>query len=163
RIKPNFRSLGQKGMGKQAQELKKTMGALSDEGARSLVATLLTEGKITVDGIALDRADLEISFAAKEGYAAAGDRVGVEVLDTRLTDELRDLGYLRELLNRIQTARKDQGLEFTDRIRVELGGSERARRIAEQHKSTILRECLAVEVKGTVETGAKGPEMANDL
>ena len=68
------------------------------------------------------------------------------VLDTRLDDTLRDLGYLRELLNRIQTARKEMGLEFVDRIRVRLEGSDRAVRIAKAHAATLRRECLAVAV-----------------
>jgi isoleucyl-tRNA synthetase len=99
-----------------------------------------------VDGIEIEQADLEVAFDAKEGYAAAGDRIGVVVLDTRLDDTLRDLGYLRELLNRVQTARKEIGLDFVDRIRVRLSGSDRAVRIAKTHEATIKSECLAVDL-----------------
>jgi len=147
RVKPNFRTLGQKGMGKEAQTLKKTMTAMAAADAQALVATVLAEGKVTVDGITIDREDVEVAFDAKEGYAAAGERIGVVVLDTRLDDELRDLGFLRELLNRVQTARKEMALDFTDRIHVRIGGSERAARIAKAHATTITSECLAVGVE----------------
>jgi isoleucyl-tRNA synthetase len=114
--------------------------------AQALVASVLANGKATVDGIEIEQADLEVAFDAKEGYAAAGDRIGVVVLDTRLDDALRDLGYLRELLNRVQTARKEIGLDFVDRIRVRLAGSDRATRIAQTHEATIKSECLAVDL-----------------
>ncbi len=151
KVKPNFRTLGQKGMGKEAQALKKSMGALDAAAAQAVVAQLLSDGKVTFDGVALEREDIEVAFEAKEGYAAAGDRVGVVVLDTRLDDELRDLGFLRELLNRIQTARKDMGLEFVDRIQVAIGGSDRATRIAKKNEASIKSECLAVDLS-VVET-----------
>jgi isoleucyl-tRNA synthetase len=143
RVKPNFRTLGQKGMGAQAQQLKKFMTNLSAAEAQALVAAVLADGKATVDGIAIDQADLEVGFDAKEGYAAAGERIGVVVLDTRLDDALRDLGYLRELLNRVQTARKELSLDLVDRIHVAFAGSERALRIAKVHEANIMTECLA--------------------
>jgi isoleucyl-tRNA synthetase len=146
RVKPNFRSLGQKGMGKQAQDLKKAMGGMTPVEAQALATELLTKQKATAFGVELEPADLEVAFEAKEGYAAAGDRVGVVVLDTRLDDELRDLGYLREMLNRIQTARKEMSLDFVDRIHVWVGGSERAERIAKTHEATIKSECLVREL-----------------
>ena len=79
---------------------------------------------------------------AKEGFAAAGDRAGVVVLDTRLDDELRELGFVRELLSRIQTVRKEMGLEFTDRIRVSIDGSERVRTMVSHHRESIAQEVL---------------------
>ncbi len=146
RVKPNFRTLGQKGMGAQAQQLKKQMTTMSAADAQALVAKVLADGKATAFGVEIEQADLEVAFDAKEGYAAAGERIGVVVLDTRLDDTLRDLGYLRELLNRIQTARKEMGLDFVDRIRVWLAGSDRALRIAKSHEATIKSECLATEL-----------------
>jgi isoleucyl-tRNA synthetase len=146
RVKPNFRTLGQKGMGAQAQQLKKFMGGMSADDAQALVASVLADGKAVVDLIEIEQADLEVAFDAKEGYAAAGERIGVVVLDTRLNDELRDLGYLRELQNRIQTARKEMGLDFVDRVHIRIAGSERATRIAAAHEATIKSECLATEL-----------------
>jgi isoleucyl-tRNA synthetase len=147
KVKPNFRTLGQKGMGKQAQDLKKSMSTMPPAEAQALVATLLAAGKATVHGVEVERDDVEVAFDAKEGYAAAGDRVGVVVLDTRLDDALRDLGYLRELLNRIQNARKEMGLDFVQRIAVRVEGTERTKRIVDAHRAAIAGECLAVDVR----------------
>ncbi len=146
KVKPNFRTLGQKGMGKQAQDLKKSMGTMPPADAQALVATLLADGKANVHGVDVDREDVEVAFDAKEGYAAAGDRVGVVVLDTRLDDALRDLGYLRELLNRIQTARKEMGLDFVDRIHVHVDGTDRTKRVVAANEKMIASECLAVGI-----------------
>ena len=147
KVKPNFRTLGQKGMGKQAQELKKSMPTMTPVEAQALTATLLAAGKATVHGVELEREDVEVAFDAKDGYAAAGDRVGVVVLDTRLDDALKDLGYLRELLNRIQTSRKQMSLDFVDRIHLTVWGPERTNRVIDAHKPTIGSACLAVEVQ----------------
>ena len=114
--------------------------------AQALVRELLEHGKATVFGVEVETADVEVAFEAKEGYAAAGNRHGVVVLDTRLTDELRDLGLVRELLNRMQTMRKEMSLDFTDRIKVWVSGSERVTRIARAHERTIASECLAVSL-----------------
>jgi isoleucyl-tRNA synthetase len=156
KVKPNFRTLGQKGMGKQAQDLKKSMGAMPPKDAQALVQTLLADGKATVHGVEVEREDVEVAFDANEGYAAAGDRVGVVVLDTRLDDNLRDLGYLRELQNRIQTERKTMGLDFIDRIDVKLSGTERTERVVTAHASVIGSECLAVKVAHVTEAEMSG-------
>jgi isoleucyl-tRNA synthetase len=92
RVKPNFRSLGQRGLGKQAQALKRVMGALASTAAGSLASRLLAGHAVTLEGVQLGRDDVEVDFLAKDGFAAAGDRVGVVLLDTQLDDELRDLG-----------------------------------------------------------------------
>ena len=97
-------------------------------------------------GVELSADDVEVSCEAHEGFAAAGDRVGVVVLDTRLTDELRDLGFVRELLNRVQAARKDMKLEFSDRIRLGIKGGERTVRLARAHASRISGDVLATEL-----------------
>jgi len=146
RVKPSFRSLGQRGLGKEAQALKKTMAAYSSAQAGALASTLMAGGRATVDGVELGRDDVEVEFVAKEGFAAAGDRVGVVVLDTRIDEELRELGLLRELQNRIQTIRKEMSLEYTDRIRVSVQGSDRVRRIVEQHREALAGEVLAAHV-----------------
>jgi isoleucyl-tRNA synthetase len=163
RVKPNFRTLGQKGMGSQAQVLKKHMATLTPVVAQALVAQVIASGKATVEGIEIEQADLEVGFDAKEGYAAAGERIGVVVLDTRLDDALRDLGYLREVLSRIQAARKDMGLDFVDRIRISIGGSERVVRVASAHHATIASECLAVVVTVGADADAGGETREVDV
>jgi isoleucyl-tRNA synthetase len=145
-FKPNFRSLGQRGLGKQAQELKKAWaGSLTEDERRSLEAVVL-EGKGSFRGIDLLREDVEAAFETKPGFAAAGDRVGVVILETTLDDELRELGFFRELLNRTQTIRKEMELEYTDRIRLWVRGSARAESITLKHREELEREVLATTV-----------------
>jgi isoleucyl-tRNA synthetase len=134
------------------------MGAMPDAEVKGLVAQLLSTGKATVHGVEMDREDVEVAFDAKEGYAAAGARIGVVVLDTRLDDHLRDLGYLRELLNRIQTERKEMGLDFVDRIRVAVSGTERTARVVKANEHDIAAECLAVQVSYVDDAGANARE-----
>jgi isoleucyl-tRNA synthetase len=143
--KPNFRTLGQRGLGKQAQELKKAWATISESDRKTLDA-ILVQGKGTFGTLNLVREDIEAAFETKPGFAAAGDRVGVVILETTLDDELRDLGLFRELLNRVQAVRKELELEYTDRIRVGIVGGERVARIVERYADELSRETLASSV-----------------
>jgi isoleucyl-tRNA synthetase len=145
-IKPNFRALGQRGLGKGAQQIKAMMAKTSPEDIAAMHAELGKTGKITVSGIELTAADLEISFTTKEGFAAAGAQVGVVVLETKLDEELLDLGLVRELLNRLQNARKELELDYTDRIQVALSGSERVQRVVKAHREAMMTEVLAIDI-----------------
>ncbi len=150
--KPNFRSLGQRGLGRVAQELKKA-GASGDEEASRAKLDALTFGKAVWRGHELLREDIEVSFEPNPGVAAAADRIGSVFLDTEIDDELRDLGLLRELLSRIQTMRKEMGLEYTDRIRVWIDAGPRMLGVAGKHRGVLLAEALALEVS----TGVPDP------
>jgi isoleucyl-tRNA synthetase len=154
RLKPNFRSLGQRGLGKEAQALKKTMSGLSSADAATFASRLMEGEIVTVDGIDLRRDEVELEFVARDGFAAAGDRVGVVLLDTQIDQALRDQGLLRELLNRLQALRKEMGLEYTDRIRVFIEGSERVRGLVDKEREGLASEVLAVEVSTTLPPGA---------
>ncbi len=146
RLKPNFRTLGQRGLGKEAQGLKKTMAALPAAKSAVLASRLLSGEAASLDGIDLRRDDVDVEFVAREGFAAAGDRTGVVVLDTRIDETLRNRGLLRELVNRVQTMRKEMGLEYTDRIRLSFLGTESSNRVVDQARSYLSAEVLAVEV-----------------
>jgi isoleucyl-tRNA synthetase len=145
-IKPSFRALGQRGLGKEAQQIKGLLAKKSPEEMAALHAELGKDGKITVANVELTEADLEISFTTKEGFAAAGGQVGVVVLETKLDEELLDLGLVRELLNRLQNARKELELDYTDRIHVTLDGSERLKRVVKAHRDAMMTEVLAVDI-----------------
>jgi isoleucyl-tRNA synthetase len=145
-IKPSFRALGQRGLGKEAQQIKGLLAKKSAEEMAALHAELGKNGKINVAGVELTEADLEISFTTKEGFAAAGAQVGVVVLETKLDEELLDLGLVRELLNRLQNARKEMELDYTDRIQVTLDGSERLERVVNAHRDAMMTEVLAIDI-----------------
>jgi isoleucyl-tRNA synthetase len=154
RLKPNFRALGPR-LGKRVQEVKKALGGA--DGAK-LHAELAQTGGIDVtlgdgDTVRLSGEDIEVAVHAAEGFAAETGAVGVVVLHTTLTPELIDEGLLREVVSRVQAARKDMGLEFTDRIRLSLGGSERVVRVAREGEAHIRLECLATEVSFGGEAG----------
>ena len=104
--------------------------------------------------LAFSGEELEVAVEALEGFAAETGQVGVVVLHTTLTDALVDEGIVRELVSRVQAARKDLQLAFTDRIAVRLAGTDRALRVAREHEDHIKRECLAV----SVELGAAGED-----
>ncbi len=148
-VKPSFRSLGKRGLGKEAQALKKAMGAMSSKDAGALASRLMAGGTVTMGGVELGREDIEVEFAARDGFAAAGDRAGVVVLDTRMDDGLRDRGLVRELQYRIQALRKELALEYTDRVRVAVLGGDRIRRVVEEYRDALAGEVLALEVSTT--------------
>ncbi|MFO0665881.1 MAG: isoleucine--tRNA ligase [Polyangiaceae bacterium] len=145
--KPNFRTLGQRGLGKEAQALKKHMAELDSAAAATLVTEVLSRGKASLLGVELVRDDLELTYETKPDFFAAGDRTGVVVLDTRLDDELRDEGLYREVLSKVQGMRKDAGLDFADRIHLTIHGSERTLRVVKAHEKNLAAEVLATEVR----------------
>jgi isoleucyl-tRNA synthetase len=156
---PNFRSLGQRGMGRVAQDLKKAGEAGSDDDAFRAKLDALRHGKASWRGHEILREDIEVTFEPKPGVAAAADRIGSVFLDTQLDEELRDLGLLRELLNRLQTMRREMGLEYTDRVRVFLEGSERMRSLVDNHRDALASELLAVDVATTFAGARDGAEI----
>lgn len=147
RLKPNFRTLGQRGLGKEAQALKGSFATF--DGARSAeIALTLAEGKkITVDGVELGPEDVEIAFDAKESFAAAGDRTGVVVLDTRIDDKLKDLGLFRELQSKVQAARKEAALDFSDRVVLYVTANDRVKTIVTAQQRELMKECLITEIR----------------
>jgi isoleucyl-tRNA synthetase len=159
RFKPNFRTLGPR-LGKGVQAVKR---ALEAADGSALFAELSRTGKIGVEAegqrVELARDELEVVVEAAPGFSAETGRVGVVVLHTTLTDELIDEGLLREIINRVQTTRKELGLEFTDRVEIKIAGSDRIVRVAQAGKQEIERECLAtsVECGRTPEAGKEHP------
>jgi isoleucyl-tRNA synthetase len=146
KLKPNFRALGPR-LGKRVQEVKQ---ALERADGSSLHAALSAHGKIELElgGERLEFSgdEIEVSVEAAPGFAAETGKVGVVVLHTTLTDALIDEGIARELVSRIQQMRKDAGLEFVDRIRLWVDGSERLLRVVRENAEHLRTECLAREL-----------------
>ncbi|NUM88465.1 MAG: class I tRNA ligase family protein, partial [Bdellovibrionales bacterium] len=128
KLKPNFRTLGPR-LGKRVQEVKQALDAADGS---ALHAQLSSSGAIVLDlggeRLSFSGDEIEVSVSAAAGFAAETGKVGVVVLHTTLTDALIDEGLLREVVSRVQQARKDLGLEFTDRVRLFIGGSPRVQR-----------------------------------
>jgi isoleucyl-tRNA synthetase len=158
--KPNFRSLGARGLGKLAQELKKEWARDGAAPEHEIARRALLEGRAMRGDVELLRDDVEMTFEPAPGFAAAGDRIGSVFLETKLDDELLDLGLLREILNRVQAMRKDWGLDYTDRLRLMVVGSPRVVRVVQEHRATVAAEVLAADV--TAENAASGECGASD-
>ena len=149
KLKPNFRALGPR-IGKQVQEVKK---ALESVNAGALRAELVTKGKAIVPGVLIDGAplevgpeEIEVQVVAREGFAAAGDRVGVVVLDTRMTPELKQEGLAREVINRLQSIRKELGLAYEDRVAVLVDGPKEIVEAGKKLKKEIAEAALCQRI-----------------
>ncbi|HRG97024.1 MAG TPA: isoleucine--tRNA ligase [Polyangiaceae bacterium] len=147
KLKPNFRTLGQRGLGKEAQLLKKSLGALDAARAAALLAALREAGTAEHEGVTLLVEDVEVAFEAREGFAAAGGRAGVVVLDTRLDDELRELGLVREVANRVQNARKEAKLELADRVTLRVHAPAALLDALAKHQGALAADVLATSIE----------------
>ena len=145
-FKPQLRTVGPK-YGKQLGGIQKTLGSLDGNAAMD---ELKTSGKLVFDvnGVAVELTedDLLISMAQKEGYVSQEDNQMTVVLDTNLTKELVEEGFVYEIISKIQTMRKDAGFEVMDHIRVSLNGNARLYAIAENNRDAICGKVLADEL-----------------
>lgn len=157
RAKPNFRRLGAR-VGKQMPALKK---ALETTDVAALRASLLATGTASVtlsgEAIALDTEDIEIQIVEKPGFAAAGDSAAVVILRTELSPELLEEGLYRDVLNRVQTLRKELELEYTQRVSLVLCGSERLQRVMEARREHFMAETLCVEMRTAGDWNSEAP------
>jgi len=137
--------------------------ALEAADGDELAAALERDGKVTVsvDGepIELAGAELEVRLVEKAGLATAGDRELLVALDIALTPELVAAGWAREVVNRIQTARKEAGLAYTDRIRVRYHAAEALWQpiVAQRLDAWIREQTLAVELAPSGVAGDLAP------
>ncbi len=143
RIKPNLPRIG-KQFGKQIPAVKKAL--LNADGAA--IATAAANGEafeLDVDGktITLEAADVLIETSSAEGYACAEDSGYLAGLDTSLNDDLRREGVARELVRSVQDARKQAGLEVSDRIVLGVTGSAEVEKALAEHRDYLMHETLA--------------------
>ena len=105
--------------------------------------------KLDVNGqeITLFREDLLIETAQMEGYVSENDNGITVVLDTNLTPELLEEGFVRELISKIQTMRKEADFEVMDKITVTYTGTEKAEKVFADNADMIGTETLAVSVQ----------------
>ena len=140
---PNFRVLGPK-LGKQVPACKK---ALAEADGSALYAEMEENEKIVValpDGpIELTPSEVEVRLSAREDFAAASGAGQVVVLDTRVDDSLRREGLAREVINRIQRARKAMDLAYEARIEVTWDADGDLAQAIEEHANRIAAETLA--------------------
>ena len=153
-FKPQMRTLGPK-YGKMLNAIRT---ALTELDGMAAMAELNANGvlKLTIEGqeIELTKDDLLISTAQKEGYVAATDNGYTVVIDTNLTDELLEEGFVREIISKIQTMRKEADFEVQDHILIAYTGSEKATTIMSKNADYITSEVLGNSATcGTLEGG----------
>jgi isoleucyl-tRNA synthetase len=140
---PNFRVLGPK-LGKQVPACKK---ALAEADGSALYAEMERNEKVIIelpDGpIELTPAEVEVRLSAREDFAAASGAGQVVVIDTRVDDSLRREGLAREVVNRIQRARKAMDLAYEARIDVSWNADGDLSQAIEEHANRIATETLA--------------------
>ena len=142
-VKPNFRVLGKK-VGKQMKEVKALLDTL--DGARAK-AELDSTGKLRLalaDGaVELTPEDIEVSVAQTEHYNCQSYGGVTVALETTLTRELIEEGYVREIISKVQVMRRENGFEVTDHITVGLSGNEKLADIVKKNEETLKKVTLA--------------------
>ena len=145
-FKPQLKTVGPK-YGKFLGGIKK---ALSELDGNQAMDELKANGQLKLDingqEIVLLDSDLLIDTAQTEGYVSESDNDITVVLDTNLTPELIEEGFVREIISKIQTMRKEAGFEVTDKIRVSLGDNQVIENIFRNHEDQIRSEVLAEDV-----------------
>ena len=145
-IKPNLPVLG-RAYGKMIPGIRREIAARNQ---MELAQTIQNGGIVTIDvdgtEIELNKENLLVTMQGLEGYAFAGEgSIGV-VLDTHISEELREEGHVREMISKIQNMRKDKGFEVADKINLYVAGNEMLEEVIKKFADTIKRETLTQEM-----------------
>lgn len=145
KAKPNFRVLGKK-VGKKMQAAQKAVGELTDEEL-----ALLFKGasiKVIVEGdlLELTPEDVQVERLVKEGLIAETAGEVTIALDTTLNEDLLLEGLAREIVNKINTIRRDLQFNVSDRIQVKMDATDRLKEAYRRHEQYICQEVLATQV-----------------
>ena len=145
-FKPQLKTVGPK-YGKLLGGIKATLSSLDGNAAMD---ELNEKGALHLDingeAVELTKEDLLIDMAQMDGYVSEGDNEATVVLDTNLTEELIEEGFVREIISKIQTMRKEAGFEVMDKIAIYETGSEKVTGILNKFGDTIKEEVLAVDL-----------------
>ena len=145
-FKPQLRTVGPK-YGKYLKQIQTELAQLDGNAAMN---ELRKNGVIRLDSIGenvvLSEEDLLITMTQMEGYMTEGDNFITVVLDTNLTAELIEEGFVRELISKIQTMRKEAGFEVVDRIYVYQDNNKKLAEILKVHENEIKAVVLAEQI-----------------
>ncbi len=142
-FKPQLKTVGPK-YGKQLNEIRT---ALAEIDGNAAMAELTANGVLTLalpsGEVKLAEEDLLIDTAQQEGYFTVADRGVTVVLDTTLTPELIEEGFVREIISKLQTMRKEAGFEVTDHITVFVDGNDAIGELVSRNADTICDDVMA--------------------
>ncbi len=145
-FKPQLKTVGPK-FGKQLGEIRAALTELDGNDAMDEVnATGTLKLALPSGEVVLEKDDLLIDIAQKEGYVSDSDNNITVVLDTNLTDELLEEGFVREIISKIQTMRKEADFEVMDKITVYAKDNEKVIDILERNRETIMSDVLATDI-----------------
>ena len=152
-FKPQLKTVGPK-YGKLLGGIKNVLANLDGNAAMDeLNANGSLKFEVNGEAVELLKEDLLIDMAQTEGYVSESDYGITVVLDTNLSEELLEEGFVREIISKIQTMRKEADFEVTDKIKVTYEGSEKAEVIFQKHAEEIGGDTLAVSVEKAAPAG----------
>ena len=145
-ILPNLPILG-KQYGKLIPQIKQEIAKCN----QMELATSINNGESKVINIGdteieLNKENLLVTMQGKDGYAFAGNGTIGVVLDTVITEELKNEGYVREIISKVQNLRKDSGFEVLDRIYLYVSGNEMLEKVIKENEDIIKKETLSLEI-----------------
>ncbi len=146
--KPNFRSLGKK-VGKLMNSAQKTIQHFSQAQLYTLLKGNNLEIQVEEERILLTPEDVAVERKVHEGLVAQTSNAITVALDTALTEDLLIEGLARELVNKVNSMRRDAGFAVTDRISLQIASTERLKECFAIHKDYICHEILAIDVAFT--------------
>jgi isoleucyl-tRNA synthetase len=145
-IKPNLPVLG-KAFGRFIPVIKKEIAARNQ---MEFAQTIQSGGTVVIDAngteIVLNSENLLITMQGLEGYAFAGEGTVGIVLDTNITEELKEEGHVREVISKVQNMRKESGFEVSDKIKLYVSGNEMLEGIIKKFADYIMGETLTEEI-----------------
>ena len=146
-FKPQLKTVGPK-YGKFLNGIRQHM---SEVDGNTAMDELKEKGSLTFDvngtNVVLSEEDLLIDMAQTEGFVSDGDNTITVVLDTKLTPELIEEGFVREIISKVQTMRKEADFQVTDKIVISCKGNEKIEQLIKANADQIKSEVLAVDVK----------------
>ena len=157
RIKPNFKTLGKK-YGKQMKEIAAAIGAWDQVAISAIERNGSAQLDLASGSVVVELADVEIATEDMPGWLVANEGTLTIALDVTVTEELRQEGIARELVNRIQNIRKSNGYEITDKIVVEIERLDAINDAVVNYTEYIGGQVLANEI-GLVDTIAEATEL----
>ena len=145
-FKPQLKTVGPK----YGRLLGKIKQALSEVDGNTAMDELNEKGQLTFDfdgeTVELTKDDLLIEIAQTEGFESGNDGDITVVLDTNLTPELVEEGFMREIISKIQTMRKEAGFEVMDKITVYSNGNDKIAELISKNEDTVKNDVLATEI-----------------
>jgi isoleucyl-tRNA synthetase len=145
-IKPNFKTIGPK-YGKQMKAIAALVAGFTQDDIASIESTNAWSGEIDGTEINLDGGDFDIIAQDIPGWLVSSENGITVALDITLTEELRQEGIARELINRVQNLRKDSGLEVTDKINLFVECSPELQTAIQKNGEYVCNEVLANNIQ----------------